>query len=310
MVGNNVWGNVTIFEKTIVCLNAMRETRWPGPTTNQTVTYTTNLVVTSVTNLTIRSSANEQIPSATNALVGPPATLGSAAGGGETNQSPAPLNAPNNSTATSETHSTTSNQSETASPNQKATSGTVQTVRMLNNQVTFATNNLSIISGTNRIITSETNYVITTFTNQTILPVTNVTVVSPEQPLADYYFFTEITPPPDFALQPGESLVVLVDGDRHAFAPATPRSGWTTRRGFFTTFYKVPVDVLIGVANAKEVRLRIKGGNVTFERQLSRSSREHIREFLLQHFGPDRPIMSPANQDTGSAATDLVHRPT
>ncbi len=310
MVGNNVRGNVSVFEKTIVCLNAMRETRWPGPVTNQAVNYTTNYVVTSVTNLTVSTSANQQIASATNALAVPPATFAPAAVAGETNQSTASLNASNNSTANGETISTTSNQSVAASPNQKVTSGTVQTVRMLNNQITVATNNLSITSGTNQITIIETNYVITTFTNQSVVPVTNVTVVSPEQPLADYYLFTEITPPLDFALQPGESLVLLIDGTRHAFAPATPRSGWTTRRGFLTTFYKVPADMLIGVANASEVKLRIKGSNVTIERQLNRSCRQHIREFLLKHFGADRPMMEPVNRNSGTASSHLVQRST
>jgi len=309
MVGNNVQGSVTVFEKTIVCLNAMRETHWPGPVTNQAVTYTTNYVLTSVTNLTVNTSANEQIASATNALALPPATFVPDAGAAETNQSATHVNAANNSTVNGETISTTSNQSETASPNQRVTSGTVQTVRMLNNQVTVATNNLSITSGTNQIITIETNYVITTFTNQSVLPITNVTVVSPERPLADYYLFTEITPPLDFALQPGESLVLLIDGTRYAFAPTTPRSSWTTRRGFLTTFYKVPSDVLIGVANADEIKLRIKGNNVTIERQLSRGCQQHIREFLLKHFGADNLMIKPVNQDSVTALNPFGQSP-
>jgi hypothetical protein len=309
MVGNNVQGSVTVFEKTIVCLNAMRETRWPGPITNQSVTYATNYVVSSVTNLTVNTSANQQVASATNAVALPPTALVPAAVAGETNQTAANLNAPNNSTASGETISTTSNRSEAASPNQKVTSGTVQTVRMLNNQITVATNNLSITSGTNQIITSETNYVITTFTNQNLLPVTNVTVVSAEQPQADYYLFTEITPPPDFALLPGDSLVLLIDGNRHAFAPATPRSGWTTRRGFVTTFYKVPAEVLVGVANATEVKLRIKGSNVTIERELSRSCRQNIREFLLEHFGPDDPPLESATKHSGIAPSPIAQLP-
>lgn len=310
MVGNNVQGSVTVFEKTIVCLNAMRETRWPGPVTNQTVTYMTNYAVNSVTNLTVSTSANQQIASATNAVALPPATFVSVAIAGETNQSTANLNAPNNSTANGETISTTSNQSVAASLNQKVTSGTVQTVRMLNNQITLATNNLSITSGTNQILTIETNYVVTAFTNQNILAVTNLTVVSAEQPLADYYLFTEITPPPDFALQSGDSLVLLIDGTRHAFAPATPRSGWTTRRSFLTTFYKVPAEVLIGVANADEVKLRIKGSNITIERHLSRTCRQNIREFLLEHFDADSPIMEPVNKHSGTAPSHRVQQPT
>ena len=309
MVGNDVQGSFTVFEKTIVCLNAMRETHWAEPLTNKAVNYVTNYVVTSVTNLTVSTSANQQIASATNAMTLPSATFVPAAVAGETNQSTANVNSPNNSTANGETISTTSNQSVAASPNQKVTSGTVQTVRMLNNQVTVATNNLSITSGTNQIITFETNYVITTFTNQSVLPLTNVTVVSPEQPLADYYLFTEITPPPDFMLSPGESLVLLIDGDRHAFAPTPPRSGWATRRGFLTTFYKVPADVLIGVANAGEVKLRIKGNNSTIERQLSRSSRQEIREFLLKHFGANSPTTDPRNTPSRTPPSQPGQRP-
>ena len=308
MVGNNVQAKV--FEKTIVCLNAMREVHWPGPVTNQTVAYTTNYVVTSATNLTVSASDNQQVASATNALAVPPTTTTPDASSSTANPTVTNSNGPNNSTATSETISTTSNQSEAVSPNQKVTSATVQIVRMLNQQATLATNNLSITSGTNQIITTETNYVITTFTNQTVLPVTNVTVVSADQPTADYYLYTEITPPPDFTLQTGESLLLLIDGVRLALAPATPRSSWTTRRGFVTTFYKVPGDVLTGIANADEVRLRIKGSNLTIERQLSRSCQQHIREFLLRHFGPDAAPGEPAKSHLKTTPSHRIQHAT
>ena len=59
MVGNNV--SQTILAKTVVCLNARRESRL--------ITALTNITVTSVTNRAVQATTNQTISIATNYLV-------------------------------------------------------------------------------------------------------------------------------------------------------------------------------------------------------------------------------------------------
>jgi len=59
MVGNNVSG--AIFESTLVCLNARRESRL--------VTAATNATITSATNRTVQAFTNQTVSMATNYLV-------------------------------------------------------------------------------------------------------------------------------------------------------------------------------------------------------------------------------------------------
>lgn len=286
MVGNDV--KFHLLTRTLVCLNAMRETRWPQPVTNETVSFVTNYVVTSITNLTISSSSNEQLVSNTNVMVLPPAPPAEkGAEGGE--EVPVVIAAPppQDSSANGVTESTARNESVALAPNQSVVSQSFQRVTQLSSQATVNTNQQALTTGTNQTITVETNLVVTTLTNQVIHAVTNISVQSPSQPVFDYYLYTELAPP-DFPLQPGESLVVLLDGERHSFSPAQPQSAWATRRGYLTTFYKVPAEVVVGIANADEVKLRIKGASGTLERRLSRASRQHFREFLLANFGEEK----------------------
>ncbi len=286
MVGNDV--KFHLLTRTLVCLNAMRESRWPSPATNETVTWMTNYVVTSFTNLTVSSSSNEQLASNTNLLPAPAAPAGEKRGeGGE--EAPVIIAAPaaQDTSGSGVTVSTARNESVAVAPNQRVVSQTFQRVTQLSSQATLTTNQQAVTSGTNQTLTVETNLVVTTVTNQVIQPLTNLTVVSPTQPVFDYYLYTELAPP-DFPLQPGESLIVLVDGERHSFSPVQPQSGWVSRRGYLTTFYKVPPEVVVGIANANEVKLRIKGATGTLERRLSRASRQHFREFLLANFGEEK----------------------
>jgi hypothetical protein len=299
MVGNAVSGK--ILARTVVCLNAMRESKWLPAATNQTVAYTTNFVVTSVTNQTVTTSANEQIASTTNAMAAPsPSAPTPATQEGETNQPVVVTSIPGDSTAYGLTISTSRNESVATAPNQVVVSSTVQTVTTVSGQATVNTNSQSITGGTNQLITVETNLVITTYTNTVVTPVTNIAVISPELPAFDYYLYTEIAPA-DFSLQPGESLVVLADGARFAFTPSNPQSGWNSRRGFLTTFYKAPPEAIEAIANAEEVRLRIKGTNGMLERRLNRSSRRHFHDFLLKHFGPQPEVtQDQKNKDANS----------
>lgn len=276
MQANAVSG--AVFARTLVCLNAARESRGYVAETNITVTFTTNHVVTSTTNLTVSTSNNRQFASLTNVVATPPPAA-------DTNGTPVAASASAPSQSSGVTTATTQNESLATSPNQTVRSGTIQVVTTLNSQVTAGQGTLSITSGTNDVSTVETNYVVTTVTNQVVVPVTNVVVKLSEQPVADYYLYTEIAPA-DFPLALGESLIVLADGVRYGCTNATPQSAWESRRGFLTTYYKVPPEVILAIANAEEVKLRIKGTTGTLERKMSRASRAHFREFLLKHFGP------------------------
>jgi hypothetical protein len=281
MVGNEV--NFAVLSRTVVCLNAMREARWPGPVTNQTVTLQTNYTVTSVTNQTVNNSSLEQVAANTNAVVSFALSLQPADTSSESvTNVPAAAQPPDSSQA-GLTVSTLQNESVATAPNQSVVSRTLQTISLVSSQSTVNTNQQSLLRGSNQTITAETNWVITTVTNQTVLPVTNTVVSVPDGPAMDYFLYTEIAPQ-DFSLAPGENLVLLVDGVRSSFAPATPLSGWQPRRGYLTTFYKVPAELIAAIANAQEVRLRLRGATGTLERTLSSGSRKNFRDFLLENF--------------------------
>lgn len=273
MAGNSISANV--FSRTLVCLNAARESKGFVALTNTTISFTTNYIVTSITNLTVATSGNMQVATLTNTIAAPVTAA-------DTNGVSAAINTWNNG-STGLTTSTARNESVATAPNQNVRSGSIQIVTTLNGQATINRDSLSITTGTNEVITVETNYIVTTITNQVIAPVTNVVVKISEQPVADYFLYTEIAPA-EFSLASGESLIVLADGVRYGGTQATPQTAWETRRGFLTTYYKVAPEVLTAIANAKEVKLRIKGTAGTLERTMNSGSRENFREFLLKNF--------------------------
>lgn len=272
MAGNSVSANV--FSRTLVCLNAARESRGFVALTNISVSYSTNYVVISTTNLTVTTSGNFQIASVTNAITPSPSM--------DTN-APAATSLAVNNASSGLTTSTAQNDSIANAPNQNIRSGSIQIVTTTTGQGTINQDLLAITTGTNEVVTVETNYIVTTLTNQVVTPVTNVVVKTSENPVADYFLYTEIAPA-DFNLAAGESLIVLADGVRFGCASATPQTAWETRRGFLTTYYKVAPEVITAIANAKEVKLRIRGTSGTLERTMNRSSRENFREFLVKHF--------------------------
>lgn len=271
LTGNSVSANV--FSRTVVCLNAARESKGFVALTNTTISFTTNYVVTATTNLTVSTSGNVQVAALTNTIA--PTIV-------DTN-APAVASTGNNGSS-GVTTATARNESIATAPNQHIRSGSIQIVTTLNSQATLNQDSLALTFGTNEVITVETNYVVTTITNQVVTPVTNTVVKTSENPLADYYLYTEIAPA-DFSLATGESLIVLADGVRYGCLPAPLQSAWETRRGFLTTYYKVAPDVIVAIANSKEVKLRIKGTAGTLERTMNSSSRGNFREFLLKNFG-------------------------
>ena len=291
MTGNNVSGRV--FQKTIVCLNARRETR--------RITAVTNVNVMTVTNRTIQAFTNETVSMATNFLVttmtnlvslpsplpgaAPMAGEAAAAVPGETTPVLVVTNA-GPSVTTNLTVSVASNQSATAAPNQAASNS--QLIRTYNNQITTTSNNVSISLLTNQVITAETNQSISYVTNYHVAWITNL-AVSPTNLLAhDYFLYTELIPPPDFTLQSAESLVLLVDGTRYGFTQSTLSAALMPRKGFTPGLYCVPPDVLLAVANAKEVKIRFKGLNGVIERTMSAGSKRNFRSFLLKYFARNR----------------------
>jgi hypothetical protein len=187
--------------------------------------------------------------------------------------------------STNVTFSVARNQSATASPSQA--SANQQQVKTYNNQLTTTSNNLTVALLTNLMVTAETNLNVAYLTNSSIVSVTNVSVLATNFLARDYYIFLEYTPPAEFSLQGGESLVLLVDGQRYGLVAGPLTAGHTARRGFSSAFYRVYPEVLVDIANAKEVKLRLKGTTSTIEREMTTSSRRNFKEFLLRHFAPE-----------------------
>lgn len=283
MTGNHVSG--AMFERTVVCLNARRETRWLTAVTNQSVAVLTNVSLTWVTNVTISLATNQQQTVATN-LVAAPTALAS-----DTNVEAHVLAAaPPASTNIAVT--TASNLTQARSPGQTVTTANFQT--QTTRQCTTSEKNLSITTAENQLITRETNVVVTVLTNVALTSATNLTVTLTNVPVREHFLVLEYTPPPDFSLAPGESLVLLVDGARHALAPATTQSVLVPRRGFSAVAYRATPQLLVEVANARQVKLRIKGTSQVIERQMKTASRMNLKKFLVKYF-------SPAQSDTVSA---------
>ena len=307
MVGNNV--SPSVFAKTIVCLNARRETRRVTALTNFVVTTITNPpTITPITNQTITTSSNFLFTVMTNLQPfqpPPPAPIqpaGDAAGatpagatpaGAETNVAAVATVATNVAPAltTNVTYSLANNASASVAPNQRTANN--QLVRTLNNQFTTQSNNLIISVLTNLVASAETNQVVSYLTNTTVLSVTNAIVLPTNGVAYEYFLYTELIPPADFILAPGESLILLVDGVRYGFTPSQSGTSFVGRRGYNSNLYRTPPEVFVAIANAKEVRIRFKGVSGVVEREMNSSSRRHFREFLAKYFAPPAPPAAP-----------------
>jgi hypothetical protein len=291
MAGNNV--SEAVLQKTVVCLNARRESKTITVITNISVTLTTNAVVTILTNQTVMVSTNYLVTGMTN--FAPPVSLITVVGEATTSATEIPavtdagpslaVTNVNPTVTTNVTVSIAKNQSAIVSPTQATANS--QFVRTLNNQITTLSNNVSISLMTNQIVTMETNQVLNYLTNFTVIPLTNINVRPVRQVQHDYYLYTELLAPPDFTLQTGESLVLLVDGVRHGFSPGQSSAAFVGRKGFNSTLYRINPEVLVDIANAQEVKLRLKGINSLIERTMSERSRKRFRDYLLKYFAVD-----------------------
>jgi hypothetical protein len=204
---------------------------------------------------------------------------------------PLALTNPGPSFSTNVTVSLASNMSASKAPNQ--TAANAQQVRTFNNQITTTSNNVSVSLLTNLIVTVETNQVISYATNYVISSLTNTVVTSTNGLAHDYFLYAEMTPPADFTLASGESLILLVDGMRYGFAPASSGTAFVGRKGFTSNLYRVPPEVLVAIANSKEVKLRFKGTSSVIERTMSNRSRKNFKTFLLKYFIPEPPGLKP-----------------
>ena len=307
MVGNNV--SPSVLQKTIVCLNARRETRRVAAVTNVSVVQVTNQTVIAVTNQTISVSTNFTFTAMTNLTPLTPGLVAAPAAENAVATSPPETNAvvtvanigPVLSTNTTVT--VAANQGITTGPNQTAANN--QLVRTLNNQLTTSSNNLTIVSMTNLVVTADTNQTVNYVTNSSIASVTNI-VISPTNFLAyDYFLYTEMIPPSDFALASGESLILLVDGVRHGFTQGQSGTAFVGRKNFTSGLYRVPPEVLVAIANAKEVRIRFKGVNSVVERTMNDRSKQNFKTFLVRYFSTE-PTLESAKEKT--ATTEVATR--
>lgn len=294
MTGNTI--SRRPLQKTIVCLNARRESRAITAVTNNIITAVTNQAVNAITNLTISISTNVVYSTMTNLSPAQPVAAIQPAGDTTAETNTPATATPSVALSTNVTVSIAANSSGSSAPNQKQSNN--QLVRTFNNQLTSSSNNLSVALMTNMVVTAETNMVINYTTNTSIVSVTN-TIITPTNGIAyDYFLFTEMMTPPDFTpVQQGETLVLLVDGVRHAFSVAQSTAAFVPRRGFASTLYRVTPEVLVALANAKEIQLRVKGANSVIEREMNNSSRENFRKFVVKFF------TSPDATDEKSAAT-------
>ena len=304
MVGNKV--SSTVLQKTIVCLNARRETRRVTAVTNVAVVQVTNQTVVAVTNQTISVATNFLFTVMTNLSPLAPGPVAAPGAENAVATSPPETNAVLAVTntgpvlSTNVTVSVAANQSATIAPNQTAANS--QLVRTFNNQFTTSSNNLSIAVMTNLVVTTDTNQTVNYVTNSSIASVTNI-VITPTNLLAyDYFLYTEMTPPSDFTLASGESLILLVDGVRHGFTQGQSGTAFVGRRNFTSGLYRVPPEVLVDIANAKEVRIRFRGVNSVVERTMNDSSKQNFKTFLVRYFSTE-PTLEPPKEQTAVTET-------
>ena len=290
-MGNSV--SAAPLQKTIVCLNPRRETRRVSSVSNQVVSAVTNVSLVYVTNQTVTATTNMSRTLSTNqfalpALPTAPTTNETVEAGAnvETNtvatlppQAPPP-------NSTNNTVTTTANITMSRAPSQ--TSLTANHQQLLNRQITLNTTTVNLITADNDVVTIETNIVVNVYTNQAVTAVTNYNVIYTNIFVRDYYVYAEFTPPQDFTLQnTGESLILLVDGVRHGLVASGSQTAFVARRGYQSTLYRVPPELIADIANAKEVKMRIKGVNSVIERKLNEGSRSNFRRFMLKYFTPN-----------------------
>jgi hypothetical protein len=286
--GNYVSGR--LFGKTVLALNPRREARQITLVTNTVVEFKTNLVTTTLTNLIITLATNSVIGSSTNDNPPIPVVAAAAkeeeAASGETNAAPAQTAQTNvvvvtpPQPLTNITTTTGLNLSALRGPNQ--TGETAQRVQGLTRSVSLVTNNQTITVQLNEVVTFETNRTLTVQTNQFIVGATNVTILKTNLVVHDYYLCTELISPVEFAVAPGENLTLVIDNDRYVLSQTNTPAALAGRKRFTTALYRVPEDVFARIADAKQVRIRLKGTLSVIERTLPKSTQKKFKEFVTE----------------------------
>lgn len=279
-VGNQV--SRAPLQRTILCLNARRETRVLAGETNVVVTYLTNQVVTYQTNYSINSVTNLQANLSTNQLtpVAPPLPVDTNDPTALVVQAPPPQGL---STNTSLTRTADQFLTVNTGKDQSVTTLNLQSSVTHNHQLTATFGNQAVTVATNQTIRTETIITITAITNYLVTAKTNVVVTPVTRVVHDHYLYTELTPPPDFTLAPGENLILLLDGQRYGLTPTNSPS-FQGRREFVSTLYRVTPEMLVQLANAREARLRLRGTTYAIERDISKACQQKLREFLVRYY--------------------------
>ena len=285
MTGNNVSGK--IFQRTLFCLNARRETRRVTAVTNQVVNWHTNRLISWVTNSYSVRTTNLASNLATNQLSLQPLTSGGAVTNEDATPRIAAASTPDASTNAARSHTEDNSVTISSSPNQGTITANSQSSFGFNNQSTMVHSNFAITAMDSQLIRTEASQTVTCITNFLVTPVTNQIILATNFFVHDDYLYTEVTPPPDFTLASGDSLVLLADGTRFAFAPTNTTAAGFGRHGFVCTLYKVQPEALLAIANAREVKIRLRGINNHIERKMSRACRNRFRNFLLKYYLPE-----------------------
>ncbi len=106
----------------------------------------------------------------------------------------------------------------------------------------------------------------------------------------EQFLLLEHTPIPEFTLAPGESFTLLVDGTRHAFTPTNSTAAVVSRPGYATLTFHTEPQVLVDIANARNVELRLKGNSSVLEKRLARASIAEFKAYLLKYFKTPPPL--------------------
>lgn len=101
----------------------------------------------------------------------------------------------------------------------------------------------------------------------------------------DHFLVVEFTPSPDFTLQSvGESLVLLIDGVRHGFTSTNSQHVVTSRPGVVAALYPVAPELLVQIANAQDLRMRLKGTTSVVDESVPAVVQSTLRDWMLRTF--------------------------
>lgn len=100
----------------------------------------------------------------------------------------------------------------------------------------------------------------------------------------EYFLYTELISTTGFTPAPGESLVLSIDGERHAFTSTNSPTVFVARPGYDSTLFKASADVFVKIANAKEVKVRLKGNAQVIEEEMTRANIRRFREYLVKYY--------------------------